>query len=71
MEVIEISILDPKVKKILDNLEDLDLIQISKPYKLTVDQKKNIKSGRKEIKEGKFKAHKEVMNGLEKWVSGK
>ncbi len=71
MEVIEISILDPKVKKILDNLADLDLIQISKPYKLNIEQKKNIKSGRKEIKEGKFKTHIEVMSGLEKWVSGK
>jgi len=60
-----------KSGKILDNLVDLELIQISKPYQLSIDQKKKIFAGRKEIKQGKIKTHKEVMEGLEKWLKEK
>jgi hypothetical protein len=71
MEVIEVSILDPKVKRILNDLADLDLIQLSKPYKLSVAQKKNISAGRSQIKQGKSKEHSKVMRDLEKWLKEK
>jgi hypothetical protein len=71
MEIIEISILDPKVKKLLNDLADMELIQLSKPYKLSATQKKNILIGKNEIKNKKTKTHVRVMRNLESWLKEK
>jgi hypothetical protein len=71
MEIIEISILDPKVKKILADLADLDLIELGKVHKLNSEQRRKISIGRSQIKNGKIKDHKSVISGLEKWLKEK
>jgi hypothetical protein len=71
MEIIEISILEPKVKKLLNDLADMELIQLSKSYKLSAAQKKGIALGRNEIKKGKSKTHAKAMSDLGSWLKGK
>ncbi len=71
MEIIEISILEPKVKKLLNDMAEMNLIQLSKPYKLSAAQRKNIVLGKSEIKKGKSKTHAVVMRNLESLLKGK
>ena len=74
METLQIQIINPKAKKLLNGLEDLNLISISKADKLfplSVWQKKSIAVSRNQIKKGQFKKHDKVMTDLSQWLNEK
>jgi hypothetical protein len=74
METIQIKIINPKAKKLLNGLEDLKLIRISKAEKLfplTGAQKKSISISRTQIKKGQFKTHDKVINSAREWMKEK
>jgi len=73
METVQIKIINPKAKKLLNGLEDLKLISISKEefFPLSDLQKKSISISRRQIKKGQFKKHDKVMADLRKWLKEK
>lgn len=74
METVQIKIINPKAKKLLNGMEDLKLISIDRDYKLfplTDPQKKSISISRKQIKKGEFKSHETVMKNAKEWVEGR
>jgi signal recognition particle subunit SEC65 len=74
METLQINIINPKAKKLLDSLEDLKLISISKVDKLfplSQWQTKSIAISRKQIKKGQFKTHDKVMADAKQWLKEK
>ena len=74
METVQIIIINPKAKKLLNGMEDLKLISIDSDYKLfplTDPQKKSISISRKQIKKGKFQSHETVMKNAKEWVEGR
>ncbi|WP_036691435.1 hypothetical protein [Pedobacter glucosidilyticus] len=76
MESITIEILNPKVKKLLQNLADLNLIAISQNEGASVDhkqwdlltneQQESVFNAMESVKSGKGKPHDEVMDKLKK-----
>lgn len=69
--MLQVKVLNPKAKKILDELEGLKLISIREEediFILSRDHKKSIAISRRQIKEGKYKSSKEVISGLRKWA---
>ena len=71
METFQIQIINPKAKKLLTGLQDLNLISISKadkPFPLSEEQKKSIAISRMQINKGKFKKHDRVMADLRGWL---
>jgi signal recognition particle subunit SEC65 len=74
METIQINIINPKAKKFLNGLKDLNLISISKAEKLfplSQWQKRSIAVSRKQIKKGQFKTHEKVMADAKQWLKEK
>ena len=74
METVQIKIINPKAKKLLSGMEDLNLIRINVAdnlFPLTDVQKKSIAISRKQIKKGDFKEHGTVMKGAREWIKGK
>jgi len=62
METFTVEIINPKAKKLLQDLADLDLIALNKNPTAEVDED-GWKSLTKEQKEGIFKAIKEIEEG--------
>lgn len=74
METVQIKIINPKAKKLLNGMEDLKLISIDSDHKLfplTDHQKKSISISRKQIKKGDFKSHKTVIKNAREWMKEK
>jgi hypothetical protein len=71
--MLQVKILNPKAKRILDDLASLRLISIQKeePFPLTDAHKKSIEISRRQIKSGQFKENGQVMSGLRSWLSEK
>jgi hypothetical protein len=68
--MLQVKVLNPKAKRILDDLASLKLISIKEEstFTLTPLQKKSIEVSRKQIKAGKFRNNKSVISDLKKWV---
>jgi hypothetical protein len=76
MEYITIEILNPKVKKLLQDLADLNLIAFSQKESAVVDhkqwdlltkeQQEGVFDAMESVKSGKGKPHEEVMDKLKK-----
>lgn len=73
MEMLQVKINNPKAKKILTNLADLNLITISEEeiFPLTRAQKKSISISRKQIKKGEIRSHKSVISEMKRWLKSK
>lgn len=54
--MLQVRILNPRAKRILNDLASLKLIEIKKeePFQLSAAQKKSIEISRKQIKSGKY-----------------
>jgi hypothetical protein len=68
--MLQVKVLNPKAKRILDDLASLKLISIKEEstFSLTPSQKKSIEVSRKQIKAGKFRNNQSVISDLKKWV---
>ncbi|QOI97158.1 MAG: hypothetical protein HRU69_06485 [Flammeovirgaceae bacterium] len=72
--MLQVKVLNPKARKILDELASLKLIKISAEeelFPLTSQQKKSIEISRKELKKGLYKENKQVLSSLRSWVKRK
>lgn len=74
METVQVQIINPKAKKLLKGLEDLNVISITKsekPFVLSEGHKKSIAISRKQIEKGQFRPHEKVMKDLKQWLKEK
>jgi ABC-type lipoprotein export system ATPase subunit len=74
METVQVQIINPKAKKLLKGLEDLNVISITKsekPFELSAGQKKSIAISRKQIEKGQFRPNDKVMKDLKQWLKEK
>ncbi len=71
--VLQVKVLNPKAKRILDDLASLKLISIKEesPFPLTSPQKRSIEISRKQIKAGKFRDSHSVISDLRAWMKEK
>ena len=71
--MLHIKVLNPKAKRILDDLASLKLISIKEEsvFKLSPSQKKSIEISRKQIKAGKFRDNQAVISDLKAWIKEK
>jgi len=81
MESLTIEIINPKAKKLLKSLEDLNLISISKSFLIETEEEKEWNNLSKAQQEGIFSAvesinsgkgipHSEVLSKAKKMVNG-
>ena len=71
METLQIKILNPKAKNLLNELSDLKLIRIEEEqelYKLSPENKKSIRVSRLQVKNGEYKSHKTVVTNFKRWL---
>jgi hypothetical protein len=68
--MLQVKILNPKAKRILDDLASLRLISIetTKPFPLSLDQQKSISVSRTQLKKGQFKKNAKVISELRSWL---
>ncbi|MBS1682243.1 MAG: hypothetical protein JST48_11070 [Bacteroidetes bacterium] len=71
--MLQIEIINPKAKSILEDLASLKLISIKKEkvFKLSAAHKKSIEISRKQIMTGKIKNNSRVMTDLKAWMKNK
>lgn len=71
--MLQVKVLNPKAKRILDDLASLKLISIKEEptFTLTAAQKKSIEISRKQIKAGKFRDNQSVISDLKAWMKGR
>lgn len=64
------KVLNPKAKRILDDLASLRLISIetAKPFPLTAAQEKSISVSRAQLKKGQFKRNSKVFSEMRLWL---
>jgi hypothetical protein len=68
--MLHIKVLNPKAKRILNDLASMRLISIetAKPFPLTVAQQKSITISRAQLKKGQFKRGNKVFSEMRSWL---
>lgn len=72
--MLQVKVLNPKARRILDELASRKLIKIAEEeelFPLTAQQKKSIEVSRKELKKGLYKDNKQVLSELRVWAKRK
>ena len=71
--MLHVKVLNPKAKRILDDLASLKLISIKEEpvFKLNPSQKRSIEISRKQVKAGKFRDNQSVISDLRAWIKEK